>query len=56
MVDNWQEADNRKQTWEKDIKGFAPKRYVMKPLVMTQTTDAWHNSFYQVGTSNGKCN
>ena len=47
MVDNWQEADNRKQTWEKDIKGFAKKRYVMKELVMTQTTNAWHNSFYQ---------
>ncbi len=47
MVDNWHEADNRKQTWEKDIKGFAKKRYVMRNLVMTQTTDAWTNSFYQ---------
>jgi len=47
MVDNWHEADNRKQTWEKDIKGFAPKRYVMRKLVMVQTTDAWNNSFYQ---------
>lgn len=47
MVDNWHEADNRKQIWEKDIKGFAPKRYVMRNLVMVQTTDAWTNSFYQ---------
>ena len=47
MVDNWHEADNRKQTWEKDIKGFAKKRYVMRNLVMVQTTNAWHNSFYQ---------
>ena len=47
MVDNWHEADNRKQAWEKDIKGFAKKRYVMRNLVMTQTTDAWTNSFYQ---------
>lgn len=47
MVDNWHEADNRKQTWEKDIKGFAKKRYVMRQLVMIQTTDAWTNSFYQ---------
>lgn len=47
MVDNWQEADNRKQVWEKDIKGFSKKRYVMKELVMIQTTNAWHNSFYQ---------
>lgn len=47
MVDNWHEADNRKQTWEKDIKGFAKKRYVMRELVMTETTNAWHNSFYQ---------
>jgi len=47
MVDNWHEADNRKQMWEKDIKGFAPKRYVMRNLVMVQTTDAWTNSFYQ---------
>jgi len=47
MVDNWHEADNRKQTWERDIKGFAPKRYVMRNLVMVQTTDAWTNSFYQ---------
>ncbi len=47
MVDQWAEADNRKQTWEKDIKGFAKKRYVMRELVMTQNTDAWTNSFYQ---------
>ena len=47
MVDNWAEADNRKQVWEKDIKGFAVKRYVMRNLVMVQTTDAWTNTFYQ---------
>ena len=47
MVDNWAEADNRKQVWEKDIKGFAKKRYVMRELVMVQTSDAWTNSFYQ---------
>lgn len=47
MVDTFSEADTRKQTWEKDIKGFAKKRYVMKELVMIQTTDAWTNSFYQ---------
>ena len=47
MVDNWHEADNRKQIWDKDIKGFAKKRYVMKNLVMIQTTDAWTNTFYQ---------
>lgn len=47
MVDNWHEADNRKQTWDKDIKGFAKKRYVMRNLVMTEKTNAWHNSFYQ---------
>ena len=47
MADTFSEADNRKQTWEKDIKGFAAKRYVMRDLVMIQTTDAWTNSFYQ---------
>ena len=47
MVDSWSEADNRKQAWEKDIKGFAPKRYVMKELVMVLKTSAWTNSFYQ---------
>ena len=46
-VDQFSEADTRAQTWEKDIKGFAKKRYVMKNLVMIETTDAWHNSFYQ---------
>ena len=40
MVDQWAEADNRKQVWEKDIKGFAPKRYVMKELVMELSTSA----------------
>ena len=47
MVDRFEEADNRKQTWEKDIKGFAAKRYVMKELVMELQTSAWTNSFYQ---------
>ena len=47
MVDTFAEADNRKQIWDKDIKGFAKKRYVMKDLVMNLTTDAWTNSFYQ---------
>lgn len=47
MVDNWAEADNRAQTWEKDIKGFAKKRYVMKELVMNLTTSSWTNSYYQ---------
>lgn len=47
MVDQWAEADNRRQTWERDIKGFAPKRYVMKSVVMEITGDAWNNSFYQ---------
>ena len=46
-VNNWHEADNRKQTWTKDIKGFVKKRYVMRQLVMTEKTDAWNNSFYQ---------
>lgn len=46
-VDNWHEADNRKQVWEKDIKGFAKKRYVIRNLVMITTTEAWTNSFYQ---------
>ncbi len=47
MVDNWAEADNRKQTWEKDIKGFAKKRYVMKELVTIGSTNAWTNSYYR---------
>ena len=47
MVDQFSESDNRKQIWDKDIKGFAPKRYVMKELVMIQSTAAWTNSFYQ---------
>ena len=47
MVDKFEEADNRKRTWEKDIKGFAPKRYVMKTLVTIDTSNAWNNSFYQ---------
>ena len=47
MVDTFSEADTRKQVWEKDIKGFAPKRYVMKELVMTLSSNAWTNSFYQ---------
>lgn len=47
MADQWAEADNRKQVWEKDIKGFAKKRYVMKELVMSNSTSAWTNSFYQ---------
>jgi len=47
MADTFSEADTRKQTWERDIKGFAPKRYVMKELVMETTSGAWNNSFYQ---------
>ena len=47
MVDTFSEADTRKQTWERDIKGFAKKRYVMKELVMEVKSDAWNNSFYQ---------
>lgn len=47
MADHWAEADNRKQIWEKDIKGFAKKRYVMKQLVTQLSTGAWTNSFYQ---------
>lgn len=47
MVDTFSEADNRKQTWERDIKGFAKKRYVMKELVMQASNRAWNNSFYQ---------
>ena len=47
MVDTFSEADNRKQVWEKDIKGFAKKRYVMKELVMVMGTSAWTNSYYQ---------
>lgn len=47
MVDTFSEADVRKQDWNTDIKGFAPKRYVMKNLVMTTTSNAWTNSFYQ---------
>lgn len=47
MVDKFTEADNRRITWEKDIKGFAPKRYVMKNLVTISTGNAWNNQFYQ---------
>jgi len=47
MVDQWAEADNRKQIWEKDIKGFAKKRYVMKELVQIVKTNAWTNSYYK---------
>lgn len=47
MVDQFSEADNRAQVWEKDIKGFAKKRYVMKELVMNLTTGAWTNSYYR---------
>lgn len=47
MVDTFSEADTRKQTWERDIKGFAAKRYVMKELVMTTSSSSWTNSFYQ---------
>jgi hypothetical protein len=47
MVDTFSEADTRKQTWERDIKGFAKKRYVMKELVTQASSDAWNNSFYQ---------
>jgi hypothetical protein len=47
MVDTFSEADTRKQTWERDIKGFAKKRYVMKELVMTSSSNSWDNSFYQ---------
>ena len=47
MVDTFSEADTRKQVWERDIKGFAPKRYVMKELVMNLPSNAWTNSFYQ---------
>ena len=47
MVDTFSEADTRAQNWEKDIKGFAPKRYVMKNLVMSVSGNAWTESFYQ---------
>jgi len=47
MVDTFTEQDTRKQIWDRDIKGFAAKRYVMKELVMEVSTDAWTNSFYQ---------
>lgn len=47
MADTFSEADTRKQEWEKDVKGFAKKRYVMKELVMTLSSNAWTNSYYQ---------
>lgn len=47
MVDKFSEADVRKQTWDRDIKGFAKKRYVMKELVMEVPASAWDNSYYQ---------
>jgi hypothetical protein len=47
MVDTFTEQDVRKQTWERDIKGFAKKKYVMKELVMEVSSDAWTNSYYQ---------
>lgn len=47
MVDQFSEVDNRSQTWEKDIKGFAAKRYVMKQLVKDLGTGSWTNSYYQ---------
>jgi len=47
MADTYSEADNRKQTWERDIKGFAKKRYVMKQMVMEVSSSSWDNSFYQ---------
>lgn len=47
MTTTFSEADTRKQVWERDIKGFAAKRYVMKEIVMETPTDAWTNSFYQ---------
>jgi hypothetical protein len=47
MVDTFSEADTRAQFWEKDIKGFAPKRYVMKNLVMNLSGNSWTESFYQ---------
>lgn len=47
MVDTFTEQDTRKETWEREIKGFAEKRYVMKELVMETPSDAWDNQFYQ---------
>lgn len=47
MVDTFSEADNRSQQWDRDIKGFAKKRYVMKEIVMEVSSNAWTNSFYQ---------
>lgn len=47
MVDTFSEADTRAQYWEKDIKGFAKKRYVMKELVMSVNGNSWTESFYQ---------
>jgi len=47
MVDTFSEADPRKQNWERDIKGFAKKRYVMKDLVMNVSGNSWTESFYQ---------
>lgn len=47
MVDTFTEADTRSQFWEKDIKGFAAKRYVMKELVMNVSGNSWTESFYQ---------
>ena len=47
MVDTFSEADTRAQDWAKDIKGFAPKRYVMKNLVMNVSGNSWTESFYQ---------
>ena len=47
MVDTFSEADTRAKYWEKDIKGFAPKRYVMKDLVMNISGHSWTESYYQ---------
>lgn len=47
MVDTFTELDVRSQAWDRDIKGFAKKRYVMKNLVMEEITSAETNSFYQ---------
>jgi len=47
MVDTFTEADVRSQQWDRDIKGFAKKRYVMKELVMEVPSSAWTNSYYQ---------
>ena len=51
MADTTGEADLRAQAYDRIVIGFALQEFKIKPLVMTQPSSSWTESYYQEGSS-----